>query len=414
MKAAREHPWGVYDSAFDTGALRDGRLVLRSFSGVFPDGTVVAFVDGDDASPPSRSLEGLFPTTAVSLPVHLAVPEARRGARHVVGAGEPGRLTASRRELGDEHGEGAAIEVETGRLALRLRVHDESRDGLSTLKIAEIVRDDGGFALSPDFVPPVLRLAAAPALRRALEGLVTLVHERRAALREGLACRDGMRDLSSLSVTQRHLYVALSEHAPVLVEPARRPERSSEAVHDALCRFAGHLSSVSADEEVGLPAYDHSDLRATFSGVLTRIRALLGVAVRPSCVVVPLAQTRGVWAGRLEEPRLRRCRGFVLGVRVAPEIRDRVGDLPRGSKVASWRRFNAIARLAARGASLSPRVQAPPEVPAHPGEYFFKISRDQEHWVDALSERTVAVYLPPPFDPERVQVTLYGLPEAVA
>ena len=58
----------------------------------------------------------------------------------------------------------------------------ETRDDYITLKIAEVVRDEGGgFRVSDDYIPPCLALSAAPTLLSGLQELLSEVVARRRA-----------------------------------------------------------------------------------------------------------------------------------------------------------------------------------------------------------------------------------------
>jgi type VI secretion system protein ImpJ len=38
------------------------------------------------------------------------------------------------------------------------------------------------------------------------------------------------------------------------------------------------------------------------------------------------------------------------------------------------------------------------------------IKKDDSYWRDILAERTIAIYVPPPYDPKRAKLSLMGIP----
>ena len=41
----------------------------------------------------------------------------------------------------------------------------------------------------------------------------------------------------------------------------------------------------------------------------------------------------------------------------------------------------------------------------------FMVRTDDRYWQQIVSEKTVAIYLPPPFDPSKAKITLMGIPD---
>src|SRR5262245_9672221 len=107
MRAVAPYGWGVMESQLDVGALTGGRVTVRKFSGVLPDGSYLAFEQGDRHAPPPRPLEGAFPPAQRDLEIYLAVPREREGIPNYAsgnGAGNGAarsRFTVARRKVAD-------------------------------------------------------------------------------------------------------------------------------------------------------------------------------------------------------------------------------------------------------------------------------------------------------------------------
>ena len=68
-------------------------------------------------------------------------------------------------------------------------------------------------------------------------------------------------------------------------------------------------------------------------------------------------------------------------------------------------------RSATPGVPLNPTHRPPPEIPVRPKQVYFLLGMTDAYWRAIATERTVAIYLPPPFDPSKAEITLMGIPE---
>jgi type VI secretion system protein ImpJ len=121
-----------------------------------------------------------------------------------------------------------------------------------------------------------------------------------------------------------------------------------------------------------------------------------------------------MWIGQLKDTRLLECPRYVLSVDAQSPQQDTANRLPKLSKIASWKQINAIVQSATPGAPLTPTHRPPPEVPVRPKLVYFMVSTEDRYWQQIISEKTVAIYLPPPFDPSKAKISLMGIPETRA
>jgi type VI secretion system protein ImpJ len=54
----------------------------------------------------------------------------------------------------------------------------------------------------------------------------------------------------------------------------------------------------------------------------------------------------------------------------------------------------------------------PSEIPVRAGVTYFSLNLQSDYWRPVLEERVVAIYLPPPLDPEHVKLELLAVPGA--
>src|SRR5438105_10446042 len=77
--------WGFQRLEIDEEALASGRFLLRSASGVFPDGLLFDF-PAADVTPPPKTISESWRPDETAMTVFLAVPEYRDGGSNVAAA----------------------------------------------------------------------------------------------------------------------------------------------------------------------------------------------------------------------------------------------------------------------------------------------------------------------------------------
>ena len=409
LAAALPHPWGVSSLRFDPAALQSGQLALTHLRAVLPDGTCI---DLDDRSPcpPTRPLAPHFAARSERVPVWLTVPVLRPGV--VNSAAQPTtqhRYRTVTRDHFDLSLTRSTRPLEQSEPNLALRLGDEPRDDLVCLPLAEVVRDPGGsFVLDDSFLPPITHIAAAPALRAAVQGLCALVGARRRALADD---RRRQHDLP-----RALFFHALSGALPLLRHLADSQHTTPLELYQHLLRLAGELRSFGDPGDPGdTTPYDFANLRACLGPLLAELRQRVVDTLPDRFLRVPLeARPDGLWIGELRDERLLRGASFVLAVESEADPAALAGDLPALTRIAAWRRISLIVRNNVLGAPIRHTPHPPVELPGLPRHTYFTVTADDPSWLEVLRERNVAVYLPRPHGPERTRVSLLAIPGAEA
>ena len=425
LSASTPLGWGIMAVQVDAGALAADQLVVGRFAGVLPDGLPLDFKAGDLEAPAARPIGANFPAALPALEVYLAVPKEREGVPSVAGEVAPdGRATAAKaairtrfrsasRKIVDMTGEAADLAMAFAQRNLTVLFGNESRDDYDAIKIAEIVRDAGGALLVSDaYIPPVLTISASPFLMSAVQRLLALM----AAKQRQLAGERAQRDSASIEfgandVTRYLQLSALNATIPFLVHAGRAGELSPRELYLFLIQSAGQLSTFSTDADPSsFPPFVYTDLRSTFEELFALLTGLLRANLREACVRVPMEIHEGIYVGSMNDERILKCQQFVLGA-VSNLPMDQLGrELAARAKIASWTQLPFLMRSAVRGVPLQVTHRPPSEVPVRPGVVYFLMDTSIDHWRQALAERKVAIYAPPPFDPSQVKIELYGIP----
>ena len=418
LSALTPTPWGATEVRLDAAALRSGTLQLVQFRGVLPDGTPLALDTTSPNRPPSRPVAAHFDVRAESLVVHLALPFLREGVANYALAGEP--LTTQRYRGKTE----SIYDLVQARHDRELTVSEavptflfdgESRADYATLPIAEIIRDGaGGFQVDTTFIPPSLTLAAAPAAAADLQDLISRAVARRRQLAEERRARDRAKfDFTQQELDKSFFLHALDRALPWLKHCSDSPSTSPLAAYQALVTFAGSLMTVAEEgDPTDLPRFKHDDLRGTFVPLFQELRRLVSREFDPSCIEVPLRIHQGTsWVGEFKDERLLHCQTFVLVVAVDGDVVVASREIPEIAKIASWRRISRIVENHALGVPLRATVRPPPEIPVQARQAYFIVNTDDSLWQEALADRKVAIFVVPPYDPQRATIRLFGIPQ---
>jgi type VI secretion system protein ImpJ len=259
-----------------------------------------------------------------------------------------------------------------------------------------------------------LRIDAAPFLVAGLRRLMVLMVSKQRELAEQRSQRDASSvEFGGGDVTRYLQLAALNQFIPLMKHIAESGAVSPHEAYWAIIQLAGQLTTFSIDADpTALPAFLFHDLRATFEELIARVTGLLHATLRARHVTVPLEVKQGVYFGRFEDERVASCQMYMLAVRSDVPESQIVDKLPKLSKIASWSQIEHIIRSATPGVPLQPQNRPPPEIPVRAGTVYFSLYLHDAYWQTIAREKTIAIALPPPFDPARTKVELLGVPPA--
>jgi type VI secretion system protein ImpJ len=425
LAALAPYPWGVVSLEIDTGALGADQFRFAKFVGIMPDGLFAAFEAGDAECPPVRPIGAHFPATQLSCDVYLAVPKERDGipsimTEHTEGAGAAikaarARFRSTSRKVSDLTGTATDLAMAFAERAAVVLFGDEPREDYEAIKIAEVVRDGrGALLINETYIPPLLRIDGSEFLMGGARRLLTLMVSKQRQLAGDRKERDGASIAFNAGDVTRFLQLCTVNGAiPVLNYGATNGEISPNQLYLLLMQVAGQLATFSLDVDPSkLPIFAHTDLRATFEELFARVTALLRETIHAAYLNVPLEVAQGVHNGKLDDDQLLRAPQFLMAVRSEFPEDQLAQRLPGLCKIASRNQLPHILRSATPGVPIQVTHRPPPEIPVRAGVTYFALSLQNDHWRQILEERSLGIYLPPPFDPSKVKIELLAIPRA--
>jgi type VI secretion system protein ImpJ len=413
--------WGLASLVINEPNIKTGQLRLDELRGILPGGTILDLQEGDPALPTPRGIAEHFSATAAVVDFYVAVAGAREGAANYIlpeDEGSPSRVArygCSTRDVVDLVSAQSEAPVTFARPRPFVLFGNEDREGFDAIKVAEIRRGEGGsFELSEDYVPPSLQVSAAPPVLRWVRDVLGLMVTKRRALVRALRQVDLARvEFTAQDVTRYLQISAINAYIPTVRNACESPDLDPYTLYRELSGLAGSLTTFSSEvAPEDLPLFEYTDLRKTFSNLCTAIRRLLDLALKEHVIMVPLeARSDGMWIGVLKDQRLLDCSTFVLAVETNASEQDVANRLPQLSKVASWKQIPKIVRSAIPGAPIKPAHRPPAQVPVRSRAVYFLVDTRHDYWREIVEEKTIAIYLPPPFDPTRATIELMAVPD---
>jgi type VI secretion system protein ImpJ len=414
LRSVAHYDWGISELEVDERGFAAGEFRLRKLSAIWPDGTLVACGEGSEQRAPApRAL----PSDGVRVDVLLGLALDGPSVASVGDERDASvrRFVRATRQVVDINSGGSAQEIEWARPNLHVLFGSERSEGYSTIRIAELHRQENGqFKVLDTYIPPVTCLQAAPFLhagvRRTLAGLVARQQQLAAERRQRQA---GAVDFHATEVRKFWLLQTLNRVIPLLTHLLDTPRAHPEEAYVALAQLAGELCSFSSDTDPSVvPKFNFLELGEVFESLFAVVLRLLPGGIERPYVEIGLEHRQdGMFIGRFAD---RALLGYDLFVAVRSTIaealvRERV---PAVLKVASWNQVYEVVKQARRGVPVEIDWNPSSALPVKPGVCFFALRKEGPHWDDIQQSASVALYLP--IDPEwsGASLSLYAVPKA--
>lgn len=305
-------PWGVRYLKIDPVLLLNGRLTVLDLEGIMPDGLLVWHGAGEEEALELDLESYLDELKQQDITVHLVVPAHREGGNAFQGDLARYRSLEGRSVVDENTGEGE-IRIPRLRPRLGLLVADDVPAKYTGFPLARITYKNETFSLT-DFVTPSLNVIPQTPLYEECMLIASRAREKASFLSERLRMPSysSRLDKPMLFETQmiiQGLVVGLPQLEAFLYAGRGHPYN----LYMLLCGFAGSLAGYSgAVLPPVFPAYNHNDLRATFTPLQEFIHKILD-SIHESYVAVPFQWEQDRFILLPNESWLDRY--FVIGVK---------------------------------------------------------------------------------------------------
>jgi type VI secretion system protein ImpJ len=396
------HPfaWGVKEVQIDTDALANNLLRVQTLKMICQDGELYSAPDGDDL-PDAIDLSEVGAGTQ-SVTYHAALPALKNFGGNF---SSPTSINKSARyeqvnlETLDFFTAAAKAEITYLKKTVRMISDQEPRDAYIAMPIVRLRRGSGAaaFELDPDFMPPSLSIASAPALVSRLRRLSDALHAKVNALhghhrepsRNVVEFRSG--DISSFWL----LHTASAACAG-LSHYLNHPEFHPERLHEQLLSLTGALMTFSKSFTLNdLPAYHHMNPWPGFAKLDGMIRELLDTVISSRYFSIALSEVRPSYHhAMLDSGKIDEKTSFYLAVNADMPALELVGVVPLRFKIGAPDDVDKFVLAAMPGVKVMHSPQVPTAVPVRPDTYYFLLDNKGATYERMLQAQSMSIYVP--------------------
>lgn len=405
--ASHPFPWGVQELEIDDSLLKHGEFRIKRMRAMLADGLHIS-LGIKDPLPESRNLVERFDSLKNAFMVYLGVPLEKPGLPSFDATPQDQQSEQAKRrysvhseEVFDQTQEHERHKVQTAAPRSRILFENDSRDDYVCLPIARVVRNQDGYALDKDFIPPTLQLHPSS---RIIDKTGNVISEAisRINLLQG---HRGNRSQANLDMSARDtgIYMwlfALGSRVPQVRALLQTPNLAPFTLFRELSSMAGQLAALTPKYE-SIPEfnYDHDDLRSTFEPLFALLFQLINFPFKQSYKTMPLSRRKdGMWLNDAPQAFLAESGNFVLAVRSTTPKEELARRFPELAKLASYSQITGLVHSALRGVGLRDLRQAPETMPTRQDTVYFQIDQNDNRWKQIIQEKNLALYIGAPLN----------------
>jgi type VI secretion system protein ImpJ len=398
LRRGQTHFWGVSEIEADEDQLASFPFSLVRLEVVLKDGTRAQL--GSNLHLDPRGFKTELERREGGLPVHFGVPILRNGEANVGQSAGPAQDVARYRtavlEAADENRGGTDQQVEIRQLNGHLFFGGEDRTGYECVPIALIQRpgyEGSAPVLDPDYMPPLVRVAAWPPLRELADAILNRVEATCRLLRTELYRDKIAPELGEISSWQSLFKLQIvGSFLHVLRQLGANPDIHPFDLYLELARLAGELSIFYEEgaETLAVPAYDPDRLGHCFRTVAYTLEKVLEEVPAGRFIRVPFAVEGEVLIARLEEEWLGADAEVYLGVDTDLGDRELMGRIEM-AKFGAPLDIEVLKQRRLFGLDIQLLARVPAGLPSKEGSHYFSIRSQGPYWEAVARDREVAI-----------------------
>jgi type VI secretion system protein ImpJ len=390
--------WGFSEIVLDEEQLADKQLAISRASGIFPDGLLFD-IPGSDQPPPSKPLAEFFDPGIQDLDIYLTVPDYKQKGLNVAGLGRTAgsRYLAEIASVRDDNTGTGEKPVQIARKNFRLLADNESREGSSALRIANVEKTEaGGFRLNPRFVPPLLEVRASNYLLTLVNGLLEILSAKSTQLSGTRRQKNqSLADFTASDIANFWLLYTVNSNIPVLSHLLQGQRCHPEELFSALTALGASLTTFSQTiRPRELPLYDHLNLGKVFTEQDKMLRELLETVVPTNVVSLPLKHIKGtIYGTAIDQDKYLANTRMYLAISADTSEDNLIRRVPQLVKAGSATHIEQLISNALPGIGLT-HIQPPSAIPIKMKYQYFGLNQSGPAWDTVTRARNFAAHVP--------------------
>ncbi|MCB2147277.1 MAG: type VI secretion system baseplate subunit TssK [Deltaproteobacteria bacterium] len=405
------HFWGVGSMAVKSAALGNRSIGLTSGEFLFPDMTYA--VVPDNAVIQSRSFENAWEDGGNPFMVYLGVKKFSPSGENVTVVQDLKRIgevttrfvaTEDAEEFKDLHGNGPSAQVRHLHLVLHFfwETEKDQLGDYELIPLAKLERQGDAIALSDQYIPPCMNLAAVPALVRLVKEVRDQVSARGRQLESykrdrGIHTAEfGSRDMVFLLALR-----SLNRYVSMLVHLTEAGPVHPWTTYGVLRQLIGEMTTFSERISVTgvmddgtelVPAYRHQDLWRCFSSVQNLITQLLDEITAGPEYMMPLLFDGTYYAADLPPAIFEGRNRFYLALETESDPQAVLSSVEQIAKFSSREYLPILIARSLPGIKLTYLQTPPQELPRRANTLYFQIDHHGEPWAQVQQGKNLALY----------------------
>jgi type VI secretion system protein ImpJ len=390
--------FGFNHYSIDAEALALGKVIVKSASGIFADGTPF---DAPGSTPPPAPLT--IRAEHLEQLIYLAVPIRVPNGEETTfdnAADSLARYAVFDTELRDANSIAQGPKtVQLSNLRLRLVPEKELTDAWIGLPLTRVtaIRADGSIELDSTLVPPVSGYGASELLTTWLARIHELSRMRANALAGRLTGGDGKASTAA-EVSDYLLLQTLNRYEPLLQHLRRVPTTSPADLYALLLGMAGELSTyVRAETRRPLdthPAYQHTAPHLCLKPLVDDTHILLNAVLVRSAQSIRLEERgHGMRNAVVDPVDMQGFSAVVLAVsaQMPPDLLQQ--QFAAQAKVGPSERLPDLVRGHLPGIALQALPVPPRQIPFNAGYVYYELSRMGALWEQVARHGGLALHV---------------------
>lgn len=388
------YTWGIHELAIDNEPLSMGKVSISSVKGIFPDGTPLL-------APQEETLPDVLdvPENTRNETIYLCIPLKRPGSQESVRDEEEfpqARYHAHNFDARNNSAtSGDVARIQIGKLRLSLKLGSEDLSGYATIGIARIHERlaDKPVKLDSKYIPPVLQYDASSEIKAYIEEIKGLMKQRGEALSHRLtdSGRSGSAEIADYMLLQ-----IINRIEPIIQHFSQITCIHPLTLYTELIQLNGELSTFTNKDKrpPDIPAYSHTDLQQTFSGLYASLRQSLSMVLEQSAISLELVERKyGIHVAPITDRSLTQTCTFVIAVKADMQSDVLRSRFPTQAKIAPVETIRQLISTQMPGVQLRALPVAPRQVAYHAGFTYFEIDQSSELWNSMQRSGGFAVHL---------------------
>ncbi|RYA22266.1 type VI secretion system baseplate subunit TssK [Malaciobacter marinus] len=391
---SRANNWGFFNLDIDKTLLNTGKLLIKSASGILPDGTLFEL-----SSQNENDLIIEVKASDVGKFIYLTLPLYIENSDEIHFEEQETLLTRYKSKLIKDipninAGENSSSDILIAKYNFKLQFEEDINQGLLKLKVAKIgnVSATQSVSLESSFEPTFLHLNSCESLLSKIKELSSMLNYRAEKLAEKIS------DTTLQSTELGHylmlqlLNKAYARISYYLSQEKTHPDELFLELSSLSSELAVFMNKTRRDIEI--INYNHYEQHNCFLTLLQKLKGMLSMVLEQNSISLNIEQKKyGIYIAALNDKKILNDSTFIFAVSASISTEKLKEILTTGLKIGTIETIKNLVNFHLVGFKLKALNTAPKEIPYKTNHLYFKIELTQENKKELAKSAGFAFHL---------------------